>query len=283
MKFNFIENVAHFMTEDLDYFEFENEALCLKACKVAWDSDILGVPVGNIIKIELKEKRSVQREFHLFKTWVHDNGYGMISCRLPHQKLLESTLLERNDFRFIEVVLHPTLNNLQDFVIYEHNLSVGSVEKTEISLIGDIAACAFGYERFHMDPLLHPKFGDKRYRRWAENSYGDQKQNLLKVTMRDKIVGFFLVEYKDDLVYWHLTAVDPVFHGQGYGYRVWMAMLGYHKQEGVHRILTTISARNIPVLNLYSKLNFRFLPPEMTFHWVGDIPSNDLLLTKSVT
>ncbi|MBK8535842.1 MAG: hypothetical protein IPL59_12375 [Candidatus Competibacteraceae bacterium] len=48
-------------------------------------------------------------------------------------------------------------------------------------------------------------------------------------------------------------------------------MLRYHQERGQDVVMTTISARNVSVLNLYTKLNFRFLPPEMTFHWVrGD-------------
>jgi len=263
------------VTGDMNHFNLESESLRLEACRVAWDSDIFGVSVGNITKLELSEARSPQREFDVFKRWVQENDYGMISCRLPHQKLLESALLEHNDFRFIEMVLHPTLTNLQDILIDEHKLTVSSVEDDEVPLIGDIAACAFGYERFHVDPFLEPSLGDIRYRKWAENSYGNEKQHLLKATLNGKVVGFFVVEYKNDLVYWHLTAIAPELQGQGLGGRVWMAMIEHHKKEGFHRILTTISARNIPVLNLYSKLNFRFLPPEMTFHWVRNMTCQD--------
>lgn len=256
-------------------FELESKSLRLAVRRVPWDSDILGVPVGDIVRFESNDIASSQREFDAFNKWIQENNYAMISCRLPHDKLLESSLLERNDFRFIEMVLHPTLANIQDMVIYEHELSVSSVENSEVPHIGNIAARAFGYERFHVDPFLDPSLGDIRYRKWAENSYGDKKQHLLKATLNGKIIGFFLVEYKDDLVYWHLTAVAPEWQGQGLGYRVWMAMIEHHKQMGFQRILTTISARNVPVLNLYSRLNFRFLPPEMTFHWVRDMPYQD--------
>jgi hypothetical protein len=47
-------------------------------------------------------------------------------------------------------------------------------------------------------------------------------------------------------------------------------MLARHLGEGVGKVSTTIAARNVPVLNLYSSLRFRFAPPEMTFHWVRD-------------
>jgi hypothetical protein len=35
-------------------------------------------------------------------------------------------------------------------------------------------------------------------------------------------------------------------------------------------VTTTISSRNTRVLNLYAKLGFRFMPPEITFHWLSD-------------
>jgi ribosomal protein S18 acetylase RimI-like enzyme len=71
-------------------------------------------------------------------------------------------------------------------------------------------------------------------------------------------------------VYWHLTAVAPQCQGQGYGWRVWRAMLAHHARGGVRSVRTTITAGNVPVLNLYSKLGFRFLPPETTFHWLRE-------------
>ena len=77
---------------------------------------------------------------------------------------LESNLLERNDFRFIEMVLHPTVSNLKDMVINEHRLSVSIVDDNEVSFIADIAEKVFGYERFHVDPWLDMSFGDIRYR-----------------------------------------------------------------------------------------------------------------------
>lgn len=256
-----------FVKQNPDNYQFESDSFCLEACRVSWDSDVFGVSVGNITKLELCEGANLQHEFDLFNRWVDENEYAVISCRLAHDKLLESSILERNNFRFIEMVLHPTIKNLQDVDIYEHGIVVSGVEESEVSLIGAISERTFSFERYHLDPFIESDLADKRYRKWAENSYNDEIQHLLKATLNGEIVGFFVVEYKDDLVYWHLTAVSPEKQGQGLGYRVWMAMIEYHKLGGYHRILTTISARNAPVLNLYSKLNFRFLPPEMTFHW----------------
>jgi len=197
----------------------------------------------------------------------------MISCRLPHHKLSESALLERNNFRFIEMVLHPTILNLQEIHIEDQCLLISPIDEVDKPLISGIATKAFSYERFHVDPYLNPNIGNTRYRQWVENSKSSDTQQLLKATLDGKIIGFFLVEYRDNLVYWHLTAISPEYQGRGLGARVWFSMMAQHKRDGFQKILTTISARNTPVLNLYSKLNFRFNPPEMTFHWVKQITS----------
>lgn len=255
------------MVDEKNKFSLTSDVLRLEARRISWDSELLGYPVGEIILLELEGGADSQCEFARFNSWVKDGDYGMISCRLPHQKLYESQLLERNDFRFIEMVLHPTIMNLQDIHIENQGLVVSSIDAVDIPLIGEIAAKAFSYERFHVDPYLNSDFGNSRYKRWVENSQSSDTQQLLKATLDGKIIGFFLVEYRKDLVYWHLTAMSPEYQGRGLGVRVWAAMMIRHQRDGFNQILTTISARNVPVLNLYSKLNFRFMPPEMTFHW----------------
>ena len=84
-------------------------------------------------------------------------------------------------------------------------------------------------------------------------------------------MGFFIIEkLSADKVYWHLTALNPVFIGKGFGIGVWSAMILYCRDLGAKYAETTISARNIPALNLYSRLNARFEAPEVTIHWVEE-------------
>jgi len=250
----------------IDY-HLDSDTLLLSCRKVPWDTDVLQAPVGEIHSFLVRESVIVQEMFKPFIDWVHAEGMALISCRLPHDKLRESALLESNGFRFIEMVLHPVVQDINQLDVSGHGLDISVVNDEELHAVAEIAGSAFSYERFHVDPYLGQSISDIRYRRWVENSSSYSNQVLLKATEGKKLVGFFLVEYKVDTVYWHLTAVAPEFHGLGYGYRVWKAMIDHHHQFGARNIATTISARNTPVLNLYSKLGFRFAPPEMTFHW----------------
>jgi len=252
-------------------FDLETESLSLRAIAASWDGDIFGFSVAAISGIDVKKPAFAQVQFELFKTWVRENSFEIVSCRLPHQQINASMLLERNNFRFIEMVLHPIALELQTYPAIDNTeLVVEQVCEAELSSVVTMAERSFGCERYHVDPRLDPQLANIRYGCWVKNSFYDSKQVLLKISLRDgHTVGFFVIQNKDNgSVYWHLTAVNPDFQGKKLGYRIWMAMINHHKLAGMHSIRTTISARNSSVLNLYSKLNFRFEPPEMTFHWV---------------
>lgn len=252
-------------------FEMTTQALQVCASKVPWDTPIFGFNVAQINSIEIFGYTKEMTGWQHFQDWLDSNSIHLVSCRLPQHQLRESLFLESQEFRFIEMVLHPHLNKLQQFNIPNDNLLITLASEADIPSLVLIAEYAFKYERYHVDPRLDPKLGNLRYGKWVENSFHHPTQHLLKITDNKRLIGFFIVEYDEEKsVYWHLTAISPQWQGMGYGIRVWNAMLKYHQEEGYEAIMTTISARNSIILNLYAKLNFRFLPPDMTFHWIRD-------------
>lgn len=252
-------------------FKLETPGLRLSAKEAPWDSENYNVLVMQIDDIEIVDPKLAVPSYCQFQEWIISENVGIVSCRLAHNRLTESIFLEARDFRFIEMVLHPRVDSLQNHQIPVDNLSITLAAESDLSALQSIAESAFGFERYHVDPRLSSRLGDHRYGRWVRNSINDQSQRLLKIEDAQRLIGFFLVELRPDRsVYWHLTAIAPQWQGLGYGRRTWLAMLQHHKNQGCHSVTTTISARNTPVLNLYSQLQFRFAPPEMTFHWVKD-------------
>lgn len=250
--------------------ELRTDTLELSAAAVPWDSEIFGCPVVSISRIEIKsdQPEAVQSSFEPFNHWLREHAVQIASCRLPHDRLDTSMLLERNDFKFIEMVLHPVVQ-LATYPVMHTGLVVAQADECDVPALAGLAERAFGHERYHIDPRIDSKLADLRYARWVRNSFGDPRQRLLKITLDGAMVGMFVVEDKPDgSAYWHLTAVNPDFQGRQLGHRIWMAVLQYHQRAGRSSIGTTISARNSRVLGLYAKLNFRFAEPEMTFHWV---------------
>lgn len=246
-------------------------SLRLTANLVPWDAEAFGFPVAQIYELEVIDSSLVMESYREFEQWMDAGGIRIVSCRLPHDRLRESIFLESRGFRFIEMVLHPTIEKLQSLNIASDDLVIVPALESDLPVMRDIAERAFGYERYHVDPRLDPGLGDVRYGRWVTNSLNHPRQCLLKVMKGGHIVALFIVESGENRsVYWYLTAIAPEWQGRGYGQRVWRAMLRHHQAEGQDSVMTTISARNVAVLNLYAKLGFRFLPPEMTFHWVRE-------------
>jgi RimJ/RimL family protein N-acetyltransferase len=259
------------MTSLPNYVEIDNDEMRIVANLVAWDTVVFDRRVAAISEFSLKTD-SRSSDLTGFYQWVADNNYEIVSCRLPHHKLNESICLESYRFRFVEMVLHPVAVGLDRFPPPAERLIVKEATEVELSTVSDIAGQAFGFERYHIDPRVDSRLADLRYRRWALNSFKDKAHKLVTVVTTDReVIAFFVYEMLPEFsIRWHLTAMSKSFQGRGLGYQTWLAMIMHHRDQGFKRVLATISARNCPVLNLYSKLGFKFEPPEMTFHWVRE-------------
>lgn len=254
--------------KSLHKYVVDSPLLELQASKVPWDTFAFGYTVASIDKINIYQQDSINREFEGFMDWVDQEKVRLVSCRLPHNNVSTIMFLESQSFNFIEMVLHPIIHindcRLSDF----DDFVVEPVNENELKIISAMANKAFGFERYHMDPRVNSNAADLRYSSWVKNTLDQQDQKLVKIRYHKDILGFFIIEklsaYK---FYWHLTALNPIFMGKGFSVGVWSAMISYCRNLGAKYVETTISARNSPALNLYSRLNARFEAPEVTLHW----------------
>ena len=257
--------------EKSEVFEINTPSLDLKATIVSWDTKVFAFPVASINLINIRERNEANKIFDTFTSWTKNQKVKLISCRLPHENILATMFLERHGFHFMEMVLHPTLSIVRSEIERANTLCVEKVLKHEVAIIADMAERAFSFERYHVDPRIDSKAANIRYGCWIKNTIFSDKQTLVKISENHNIIGFFVIEeMPNNKVYWHLTALNPDYIGKGLGTDVWNAMIIYCEELGAKHIMTTISARNTPVLNLYSKLGFRFSPPEITLHWFGE-------------
>lgn len=244
-------------------------SLCMTWSDAPWDQVVCGFPVLQITAMKIRGP-SAAEDFRIFEHARDHVGAGLVSCRLPHQCLPESMLLEECGFRFIEMVYRPELE-LSKLAPEnrDEGLLVSRARDSDMPTLLEITGSAFRNERFRMDPRLNPAASDLRYQNWVASSQRHATQQLHVVRDAAKIVAFFVTESLDDgICYWHLNALAPDAQGQGYGRRVWLCMLDQARKAGAQRVCSSIVARNVRVLGLYARLGFQFAPPTMTFHWV---------------
>ncbi len=247
----------------------DTDSLQMEWSEAPWDTAIYGAPVLQITRFEVRGPAAF-RDLAAFELARDAAGSGLVSCRLPHDRLRESMLLEEAGFRFVEMLYLPELEPLPTAErLSDGGLQVRRALESDMPRVLQIAGSAFRNERFHVDPRLPPDRGDQRYRNWASSCLSHSTQRLQVVCDGPALVAFFVTEdLPDGTCYWHLNAVANEFQGRGYGRKAWAAMI--HRAAAAHaqRIRTSIAARNYRVLNLYARLGFRFPAPLMTFHWV---------------
>ncbi|MDP1653407.1 MAG: GNAT family N-acetyltransferase [Rhodocyclaceae bacterium] len=247
----------------------DTDSLLLKWAEAPWDTAVFGFPVLQIDRMQVRGPAAGD-DMASFEKTRDKLRSQLVSCRLSHEQLRESMLLEDHGFRFIEMIYQPELDDLDKLLgYYETGLSVWPANEQDLPDLMDIAGSAFHNERFHVDPRLDSRLGDQRYRNWVANCLKHPSQRLYAIRDGGCLVAFFVTErLPDGTCFWHLNAVAPGVQGKGYGRRAWLTMLHQARSSGAQRVRTSIVARNHRALNLYAQLGFRFPPPLMTFHWV---------------
>lgn len=236
---------------------------------VPWDSRTFGFPVAQIERAAVKRDGDHGEAMSALRSWLSRNDIRLATCRLPSNRLPESMLLEDCGFRFVEIVHRPVLCPLPTLETSFETIVVSEATPDDLPDIESVAASAFTTGRFFLDWRLDRDASGRRYRQWVRNSFADTRQRVLKATLENDFVGFFIIEDRPDRsVYWHLTAVSTTWQGRGLGKRLWSIMIARHRVESIERIETTISAHNARAMNLYARLGFTFDAPQATFHWV---------------
>lgn len=245
----------------------ESSALDLTYHLAPWDEPIFGGNTAVIASIHVQKEAEAAQTFEVFQDWCLQNRTKLVSCRLPQEQLVECGFLEKQGFRFIELNYRPILTGLGGFS-EDAEITISSALPEDAEEISGFAAQIFTTGRLHVDPLVGPEIGNRRYGAWAANAFHNPDQHVLKGKMGGRTMAFMIVEQPAPTSrYWSMGALGPGLAGKGLGRRFWQAVLAFHRREGVEEVSTSISSLNVAVHNIYVSLGFRFPAPTITLHW----------------
>jgi ribosomal protein S18 acetylase RimI-like enzyme len=80
----------------------------------------------------------------------------------------------------------------------------------------------------------------------------------------ESVAGFFAFSRNKIL----LHALSESFRGKGLAKYFWSAACEKLFSQGFSELISSISASNLAVLNLYASLGFRFRKPLDVYHWL---------------
>jgi len=172
--------------------------------------------------------------------------------------LADKRLLHEFGFYYCDTLIEPHCNAAR----------LRSVQHPEVNISRDIdfeqalAIChgAFAYGRFHRDFNLPKAAADLRYDNWLKQLH--EAQQVYGLYWQGLLAGF--IGYSANSLVLH--AVAEKYRGKGWAKYWWSAVCGELLVTGHHEVMSSISATNLAILNLYSSLGFSFRNPQDVYH-----------------
>jgi RimJ/RimL family protein N-acetyltransferase len=237
---------------------------------VPWDSDIFGFPVA---QYRIGSERIEESQLDAFRgsllSWLNRNGVALCSCAIPAPRDFWRGYLPHAGFQFVDVGLQAALKGLQGAQLPPARSKLRKAEPCDSGAIEAIAEGAFHHGRYHADPRFPRELADRRYRRWVANALAgtSTRDSVYVMGEPGRVLGFYHVTVEGPTSDLRLAALALELQGSGLGFDLYLAMLHVLKELGIRRVVTSISACNTAVMNVYSMLGFSFSEPEVIYHW----------------
>lgn len=203
--------------------------------KISWDSKVFGINTYEILALS----RSVLKQAGKLG--------GHFTIRID--PLSSKKLLHEYGFYYCDTLIKPYCE--QDSFIYFENEKAGISHKADINDLVRISHGAF-YGRFHRDFNIDNRLADLRYDMWLKNL--NKQGKVFGLIFDGKMVGFF--GFSGNKIVLH--AIDKKYRGKGLAKYLWSAACNELFRRGHNELVSSISLSNIPSLNLYASLGFKF-------------------------
>lgn len=203
-------------------------------------------------------------------------GFHTYEIQVPSEKVLEKVrgmqghftvkveplsskkLLHDYGFYYCDTLIEPYCSRYR--FVYHHHAIVSVSAQVSCGQLAKLCQDAFSYDRFHRDFNLEPALADQRYASWARELC--QAGTVLGLFYDGELAGFFAFSGEKIL----LHALSAKFRGRGLAKFFWSAACEHLFDAGARELVSSISASNMAVLNLYATLGFRFRNPKDVYH-----------------
>lgn len=209
-----------------------------------WDEVVFGMPTWELTEYS---KESIQYAAGF-------SGHQTIKV----DPLANKKLLNDHGFYYCDTLIVPSCKASRLRAVHHDEASISRVIDIEHAL--KIFHGSFQHGRFHRDFNLPIDAADQRYDNWlrqlvkSKQVYGLYLQNVL---------AGFIGYNQNNLV---LHAIAEEYRGKGLSKYWWSQVCLDLFQSGYEEIVSSISATNLAVLNLYASLGFSFKCAQDIYH-----------------
>jgi ribosomal protein S18 acetylase RimI-like enzyme len=208
---------------------------------------------------------------------AHDRYF--VEARLGFDSAI-TRLLEAHGFYFVEATVCPHVRltryePLRRFLADPGSflparyppagLTTAVLERGHAALcdhVRRIAGESFSTDRFHGDYNCDSALAGRRYSLWVDDLLADPGVAFDVLHLKSEPIAF-MARKGGHLV---LAGFAKRYSGAGLGDFFWLHTLARVQAAGLKDVHTRVTLRNVAVLNLYARLQFKFRDPGATFH-----------------
>ena len=244
-----------------------------------WLSDILGYEASNLDVQAVSDAEGFSRAWAKVLRSSHQS---LVTAKVPTYDIQSLRLLEGAGYRIVDTLVTFQLSGqrLSKFPssFFPPFLSMRHWQTQKLGPMGEgdidacwieIAARAFRFSRFHLDPLLAP-VADMIKREWARSYLlGKRGSDILLGYKEDVLVGFLAVQGPNTAdnprpaAIIDLIGVDPGHQGKGIGKALIEHLMAYYLKWPVQ---AGTQVCNTASLSLYGSLGFKIVDSAYVLH-----------------
>ena len=220
-----------------------------------WDYKSFNSKVSEVIDFSGgKDSYQVMQQY--LKNCVEENFWISIT-RVKQENLENRLLLQKNHFELVEISYEVVcefrnLKNLNKSGKIKNKYILG--EECNLLELENLAERMFHYGRFSEDLFIDKEKSNLRFRNWCHDLYyGDCERIYLH--NNKKLIGFMFFENKNDALKLILGGMSPNYSHLACDF--WSQVFLKHGKS--KKVITTISAANLGILNLYSFFGFKVM------------------------
>lgn len=226
--------------------------------KTDWNSRVFKNETNEIYELVSDSLQSGTELMKKFEQYCKENNVVYTGLRIqPDSKLLKS-ILENSNYTNVESNLLASTNLKsisENKVLEKFNFNVRKCTLEDIDTVKTIASTNFKHGRFFEDANIDLEISKKRNENWIDDLMA--KSNLLVGEVNGVVFAFMAYKIKEDECNLEFGGVDLNYSHLSYSF--WYRVFGVLKQENVRSVNALISSHNLPVINLYSFFNFKFI------------------------
>ena len=211
-----------------------------------WDTAAFGMPTWELT--EYSEKALQQA----MQTMGHHT--------LKVDPLADKRLLHEYGFYYCDTLIEPHCNETRLRTVRHPEATIS--KNVNIEQVLPICHGAFIHGRFHRDFNLPKSAADLRYDNWLKELLGAKQ--VYGLFWQHELAGF-IGHSGNNLV---LHALAEQYRGKGWSKYWWSSVCDELLVSGHQEVKSSISAANLPVLNLYASLGFSFNNPQDIYHQI---------------